>query len=348
MARPFRFPLLAAASGVALIACSDTPTRLTVTQQVSGTDALLIAVHPVNDKIAWASGARGTWVRTTDGGRTWVTGQVAGAESLQFRDVHAFDSLTAYLLSIGNGPDSRIYKTTDGGASWALQFQNPDSAAFFDCFDFWDEDNGLAVSDAVNGEIVIRETTNGGLRWSQIDPTALPSALPGEGSFAASGTCVVARPGGKAWVATKGRILMTSTQGRRWTAVEPPISHGESKGIFSLAFRDAQFGAAFAAEASQKPGENDTLLAVTVDGGVTWSPRTNPPLASGTWAGAHIPGLRALTLVAVGPSGIAWSADDGVTWSKVDTLNYWGLSALAPKVMWAVGAGGRIAKLEIE
>ncbi len=331
-----------------IAACAERPATLTVTQQTSGTDALLVSVSPVNDRVVWVAGTRGTWLRTTNGGSTWVAGQVVGAESLQFRDVHGVDSLTAYLLSIGKGPDSRIYKTTDGGSTWALQLQNPDSAAFFDCFDFWDAQRGLVVSDAIYGELLLLETTDGGANWARVNPLVLPSALPDEGSFAASGTCVITRPGGRAWVATKSRLLMTGNYGRRWSVQELPLTHGESKGIFSLAFRDAQFGAAFAADAGQQTADTDTLLLGTVDGGVTWTPRTNPPLPSGTWAGAHIPGLRALTLIAAGPTGIAWSADDGITWTKVDTLNYWGLGALGPGQIWAVGAGGRIAHLRIE
>lgn len=339
---------LSLAGALALAACRDIPATLTVTPQDSGTDALLIAVSPVNDRIVWAAGAKGTFVRSTDGGRSWRPGQVAGAESLQFRDVHAVDSLTAYLLSIGNGPDSRIYKTTDGGTSWTLQFSNPDSAAFYDCFDFWDGQRGLAVSDGVDGAFVVLQTRDGGATWTRVPPAQLPAAQAGEGSFAASGTCVIARPGGKAWIATKGRVLLTSDYGERWSVVEPPVSAGESRGIFSLAFRDAQFGAAFVGDAGKRTSAGDTLLAVTVDGGITWAPRTNPPLASGVWAGAHVPGVRALTMVAAGPSGIAWSTDDALTWQTADSNSYWGLAALGPTVMWAVGDGGRIAALRFE
>src|SRR5690349_18144373 len=105
------------------IACSRTPQSvgprvITAVDQRSGTNALLIAVSPVDERTVWVSGSGGTWLRTTDGGATWQTGRVAGADSLQFRDVHAVDANTAYLLSIGDGPQSRIYKTTDAGAHW--------------------------------------------------------------------------------------------------------------------------------------------------------------------------------------------------------------------------------------
>ncbi|MGH7551726.1 MAG: WD40/YVTN/BNR-like repeat-containing protein, partial [Longimicrobiales bacterium] len=112
--------------------------------QRSTTDKLLIGISIVNESVVWVSGAGGTWARTTDGGATWRSGVVAGADSLQFRDVHAISATTAYLLSIGEGAQSRVYKTTDGGANWSLQFTNREPRAFFDCFGFWDANSGIA------------------------------------------------------------------------------------------------------------------------------------------------------------------------------------------------------------
>src|SRR5205085_641062 len=83
-------------------------------EQASGTTARLRGVSAVNNNVAWASGANGTCLRTTDAGATWQLLKVPGAEALDFRDVEAFDASTAYLLSIGEGDKSRIYKTTDG------------------------------------------------------------------------------------------------------------------------------------------------------------------------------------------------------------------------------------------
>src|SRR5262245_22426857 len=78
----------------------------------------------VSPRVAWASGTKGTYARTTDGGKSWSVGTVPGAEKLDFRDVEAFGEATAYLLSAGPGDASRIYKTTDGGKTWALQFRS--------------------------------------------------------------------------------------------------------------------------------------------------------------------------------------------------------------------------------
>src|SRR3954463_7835478 len=116
------------------IAVTSSPIQPQHIDQASGTRALLIAVSAVNDNVAWASGDKGTYVRTTDGGASWHAGQVPGADSIQFRDVFATDANNAWVLSIGNGPQSRIYHTTDGGAHRTLQFRNQDPKAFYDCF----------------------------------------------------------------------------------------------------------------------------------------------------------------------------------------------------------------------
>ena len=108
----------------------------TLTPQNSGTTQGLIGVSPVNSRVVWASGRGGTFAVTVDGGQTWRSGVVPGAETLQFRDVQGVNDPVAYLLSIGNGTDSRIYKTTDGGATWTMQFQNQNPDAFYDCFAF--------------------------------------------------------------------------------------------------------------------------------------------------------------------------------------------------------------------
>ena len=77
------------------------------------TNASMRGLSVVDAQVAWASGTGGAVLRTTDGGQSWQARPVAGADSLDFRDIEAFDSLTAYVLSAG--PDGRIYKTVDGG-----------------------------------------------------------------------------------------------------------------------------------------------------------------------------------------------------------------------------------------
>jgi photosystem II stability/assembly factor-like uncharacterized protein len=101
-------------------------------EQSSGVTARLRGISAVNDRVAWASGNGGTIVRTSDGGASWQKLSIPGAEKLDFRDIDAVSADVAYALSIGNGDASRIYKTSDAGKTWTLQFTNTDPKAFFD------------------------------------------------------------------------------------------------------------------------------------------------------------------------------------------------------------------------
>ena len=341
-------PAFAYAS-LSLAACATfggrSSTPPTLTPQQSGTTTLLIAVSAVSDDVAWVAGANRTFLRTTNGGATWTVGQVPApdAPNLQFRDVHAVDASTAYLLSIGNGRDSRIFKTTDAGDSWQTQFVNADTLAFYDCFDFWSPDSGIVVSDAVRGELVVRTTANGGKSWVQVPPTALPRAIEGEGSFAASGTCIVTQPGGHAWIASnKGRVIHTANYGGSWTAVRAPISVSDSVGVVSVSFRDPNNGIAFGGFGATP---SDTLIAVTSDGGATWSVRPRPAMRGGVSGGAYVSaGSRAI--VAAGFTGASYSPDEGRSWVSLDTANYWGIGfAPSGRVGWIVGRGGRVTRL---
>ncbi|MCA1557248.1 MAG: oxidoreductase, partial [Acidobacteria bacterium] len=150
--------------------------------QASGTQVRLRGVSAVSQSVAWASGDKGTYARTVDGGKTWAVGAVTGAAELDFRDVDAFDADTAYLLAIGEGEKSRIYKTTDGGKHWELQFRNSRPEAFFDAMAFWDRDHGMAVSDPVGGRFLIITTSDGGKTWKEMPSAGMPEALPGEGA----------------------------------------------------------------------------------------------------------------------------------------------------------------------
>jgi photosystem II stability/assembly factor-like uncharacterized protein len=332
--------------GIAL-AVAATATGPRWEPQTSGVTARLRGVSAVSDRVAWASGANGTVVRTADGGVTWTKLTVPGAERLDFRDVDAVSESTAYILSIGAGPASRIYKTGDAGAHWTLQFTNDDAKAFFDAMAFWDARHGLAMSDSVDGQFVIVTTADGGATWTRVPAGALPPALANEGAFAGSGTNIAVQRGGKAWIGTgasssKSRILATSDAGAHWTVVDTPVASSASSGIFSVAFRDPRHGLAAGGDYRK---EQDAVenAAGTADGGRTWTPATG--LGGFRSAVASVPHSRA-SWIAVGPQGADWSDDDGRTWTPIagDGFHAFAFSPTG-RVGWGAGERGRIARL---
>jgi photosystem II stability/assembly factor-like uncharacterized protein len=322
------------------------PPRLT--PQSSGTSSRLQAISPVSSRIVWASGTGGTWVVTTDGGTTWRAGVVPGAEALEFRDVEGVSDRVAYLLAAGPGDRSRVYKTGDGGESWTLQFTGADSAAFYDCFAFWSPTRGIAMSDAVNGRFPVIRTANG-QDWVELGDR-MPPAQAGEGAFAASGTCVAVHGDKHAWIATgaaaKARVLATSDGGGSWQAYDTPVVQGSTtSGGISLDFRDARHGILGGGDLAA-PTTTSRNIARSVDGGRTWQPVTATPFPGAVYGLSYVPGLGK-TVVATGPSGAAWSPDEGDQWFSLPGVeNYWAVAFAGPEAGWLVGTDGRILKIE--
>ncbi|MBV9928279.1 MAG: oxidoreductase [Acidobacteria bacterium] len=333
-----------------LIACGAEARAQWVTQ-TSGTTVRLRGVSAVSRSVAWASGAGGTYTRTTDGGRTWQAAQVPGASELDFRDVDAFDADTAYLLAIGTGESSRIYKTNDGGRSWALQFQNRRPAAFYDCMAFWDRSHGLAVSDPVDGRFLVIRTEDGGRTWNEIDAAGMPQALAGEGGFAASGTCVAVGGKSDAWFGTGGesggRVFRSKDGGRTWSASYMPLASGKAAGVFSLSFWNARTGAAVGGDYT-KEREAEGNAALTYDGGRTWQKIDAASRPRGYRSCvAYVPGTRGRTLLATGPSGSDYSTDGGAAWKPLGAEGFHALSVTpAGDAAWAVGENGRVGRLD--
>ncbi|OWK35622.1 WD40/YVTN/BNR-like repeat-containing protein [Fimbriiglobus ruber] len=310
--------------------------------QTIRTDADFRGLCVVSPTVVWVSGTKGTYGRTTDAGKTWSAGTVPGAEKLDFRDVEAFGETTAYLMSAGPGEGSRIYKTTDSGKSWLLQFTNTEPDGFFDAIAFWDDKNGIALSDPVRGRFHLIATTDGGANWKRLDDKNLPPALPNEGAFAASGTCLVTHGENDVWFCTGGakvaRVFHSGDRGQTWSVVEAPIAAGvASAGIFSIAFRDRNRGVIVGGD-YRKPNEAGATGAITTDGGKTWTLIKKPlPFRSCVaWAKDR--------WVAVGTSGSDASTDDGATWEPLGHENDNSVGFTPAGVGWAAGPKGRIAK----
>jgi photosystem II stability/assembly factor-like uncharacterized protein len=315
----------------------------------SGTKARLRGVSAVSREIAWASGSQGTVIKTTDAGQTWTKLVVPDSDKLDFRDIQAFDDRMAYVLSIGPGELSRIYKTVDGGLNWTLHHTNRDSKGFLDAIAFWDADHGLALGDPVDGHYVILATDDGGKTWSKVPDAGMPAALPGEGAFAASGTCLVVQGESNAWFGTGGgaraRVFRSTDRGRTWAVADTPIRAGNpSSGVFGLAFKDARNGLAVGGDYKEEkdPAGN---IAATSDGGKTWKPIPGTPPAGFRSAVAFAPGREGQAVVAVGPSDSDVSRDGGMTWETLETpgfhaIGFGGTSGSG----WAVGEKGLIGR----
>jgi photosystem II stability/assembly factor-like uncharacterized protein len=269
---------------------------------------------------------------------------VPGAEKLDFRDIEAFDANTAYILSIGNGESSRIYKTIDGGATWKLQFTNKDEKAFYDALACWSRSFCLAMSDPVDGRFRILSTVDAGTTWKLEPRFEGPAALEGEAAFAASGTCLIAMPNSAGFLLVSGGSAARVSRGTRrtdggiaWQTFDTPMTKGTSgSGIFSIAMYDKLNGVIVGGNYENSKESKDNL-AFTTDGGKTWTSKTG---LTGYRSGVTYVDKK--TIIAVGPTGSDLSEDGGKTWveSRDAILN--AVAAKGKFAVWGVGPSGGV------
>ncbi len=214
--------------------------------QNSGNRSSIRGIDALDENVAWLSGSGGRYAFTKDGGQTWRTDSVPGADSLDFRDIEIISEDVVFLMSAGPGAKSNIFKTIDGGKNWTLQKRNRFREGFYDGFAFWDKDNAILIGDPVGGAHFLLKTTDGGANWQRIDPQKLAPLAEGEiGGFAASGTTIAVH-GDNVWFATGGKVARvhhSEDRGETWQVYNTPILQGTaSTGIFSIAFRDDLHG----------------------------------------------------------------------------------------------------------
>ena len=297
----------------------------------AGTAADLRALTAVSERVAWASGTAGTWLRTIDGGASWQSGVVPGVTQ-DFRSLVAFSADRALLLTAGS--PARLFRTLDGGKSWTEVFHDDRKEIFFDSMAFGDERRGWAVGDPVEGKFAFIATDDGGATW-RARPG--PPAEKGEAAFAASNSCIRAM-GNELWFATGGtisRVFRSRDGGLTWLASQVPAPVGDTSGLFSLAMRDERFGAVVGGD--YKRPEAPGFFATTADGGATWQVGPLPPgfRSSVAW--------YETTIVVTGPTGTDWTPNGATPFHHLgDGFN---ALAFAGRVGFAVGPAGRVARL---
>ncbi len=267
----------------------------------------------VDDHVVWVSGSNGWIGRSTDGAKQWVFNQLSGFEKLDFRSLYAFDSQNAIIANAGS--PAHILKTSDGGASWKIVYQNNHANAFFDGIDFWNAREGMIYGDPINGHMLLLITTDGGNTWTELPENQRPFLNEGEASFAASGTGIRCYDKSKIVISTGGkssRLFVSGNKGASWTVLTPAILQGESStGIFSVAFRD-KLGVVVGGDYLQDSLKVKHIL-LTHDGGKTWHTPTTPTRGYREC----VEYVSDKILIATGPSSTDVSYNKGEDWQAL-------------------------------
>jgi photosystem II stability/assembly factor-like uncharacterized protein len=319
------------------------------TVQTSGIDSNLrgvSAVYAPDAKgapvpVVWASGSNGVILRSVDAGQSWQRLHVAGGDPLDFRGIVAFNATNAYVMSSGEGEKSRIYKTTDGGETWKLQYTGNRKEIFLDSIACLSEIDCFALSDPIDGKFFLLTTTDGE-HWNPLLSDKMPAALPAEGAFAASNTCLLLF-GEQIFFGTGGpaaRVFHSSDSGRSWDVAETPLAHGNaSSGIFSIASGDGKHVVIVGGD-YKDPKRATAVGAHSPDAGKTWQLFKRQP-------GGFRSGVACddgLLCVAIGPNGedIGGGGVAPAGWKPTDSLDLNAVTILDFKHGWAVGPKGTI------
>lgn len=297
----------------------------------------------VSALVVWASGSNGVILRSGDEGQTWNRLRVAGGDALDFRGIVAFNARTAYVLSSGEGEKSRIYKTTDGGETWNLQYTDKRKEFFLDSLACFSETQCWALGDPLDGKFLLLQT-NEGEHWNPLPGGNRPAALPNEGAFAASNSCLLLS-GEEIFFGTGGpvaRVFHSRDAGRTWTVSETPMAHAKaSSGIFSIA-RAGKKEIVVVGGDYQDPRRASGVAAYSLDEGQTWQ-------LSGQQPGGYRSAVACdgdSRCVAVGPNGedVSVGKVAAAIWKPADSLSLNALAISDGKDGWAVGPQGTIAR----
>jgi photosystem II stability/assembly factor-like uncharacterized protein len=271
----------------------------------------------VSDKIIWVSGSNGTIGKSTDAGKTWEWTRVNGYETKEFRDIEAFDEHTAIIMAVGE--PAVILKTDDGGNKWKPVYTNDSPGMFLDAMEFWNNESGIVIGDPVGGKFFIARTFDGGNNWRPLPYDKLPVADTGEACFAASGTNVRALTRGEACFISGGsrsRFFFKDN-----TIDLPMLSGKQTQGANSIAvwYKRRKIPLVVVAGGDfDQPNLNSGNLAISQDGGRTWSaPKTTP----GGYRSC-VEFISENRIITCGLNGVDISDDKGMNWKNISNAGF--------------------------
>lgn len=260
---------------------------------------------------------------------------------LHFRAI-AHNGTHAFALTIDN-PALLYQLTYDGNqiSSARLVYREEGPGVFYDAIGFWNEKEGIAVGDPINGCLSVIITRDGGNHWVKMDCEFLPPVESGEALFAASNGSLALK-NGQTYVATggsKARVFKSSDKGETWTVFNTPLAQGSPmSGIFSIDQYDRDQLVIYGGDWADQDN-NTNNKAFSRDGGLTWdlmSPNAGPGYRSSV---RFIPGTQEKGLIAAGSKGIAVSHNSGDNWHQISDVSIYTLRFVNDSVAYGGGPG---------
>ena len=226
------------------------------------------SISVVDQNIIFVAGNGNYLYRSLNGGSSWELKNTGLGASGNLFGISATDSLNCWVgwLNSATSTPASVYRTTDGGTNWTLQWSL--AGSFPDGIKMFTPDYGIAIGDPTgNGQpYQFLYTTNGGTNWN-LSPTS-PIAADEYGvinafDFIDTNTIWIGSASTLANAAT-AKIYRT-TNGINGTWLNTAVTGtGGSTGLFyqAIAFTDKNNGMS---------GSSGGDIVKTTDGGATWT-----------------------------------------------------------------------------
>ena len=281
------------------------------------TSTLLLDVASAGQRLV-AVGQRGHIIYSDDQGKSWTQAKVPTRQLLTA--VYFVDATHGWAV----GHDAQILATTDGGATWVLQFEDPERE--LPLIDVWFEN--LEQGFAVGAYGTLLETSDGGQSWDDVG-----DVLDNEDG-AHLNSIIKVKDAGLVIAAEMGLIFRSADNGLTWETIDPPydgslfgalpLMQSRSLLVFGLrgsVFRSTDFG--------------DSWQQITLPG------NGSEPFNFGLAGASSLPDG---SVVLVGNGGsVAVSHDDGLTFDVINMPDRQPLSSVVAGPdgqLITVGQGG--------
>ncbi len=201
----------------------------------------------------YAVGDGGTFMKTTDGGASWmvniwINGGGSTNSNYDLYDAHFFDMNTGVAV----GQNGKIVRTTDGGLNWDILDPSGATGTYYDVF-FVNTTLGYACGAT---SVDMWKTTDAGLTWT--GPIVVPATA--YSVYAVDEDTIYHG-------STSGNFRRSTDAGATWTT----INVGISSSLWGMNFTDPFNG--WVSGTGNNP-------AYTTDGGLTWTVTAASPTAS--------------------------------------------------------------------
>lgn len=303
-----------------------------------------------SQKVIWASGSKGSIVKSVNGGESFEWLQLKGYESRDFRAIHAWNENEVVIVAVA--APAIILKTMDGGVHWKKVYENTDTSMFLDAIAFKNATEGTVIGDPINDTIFMLHTKDRGANWERTKGSYWKSNVnKGEAFFASSNSNL-------AYLNNKIVFISGGIKSRLWIdglAMDIPIIQGtNSSGANSLSISPNLNQIIIAGGDFSKPAElNNNFVKLNR---FKYPNTTNKHLSKNAYfwklenSVSKLNGYKSSLvflnnnwIIATGTSGVDFSMNKGKKWEKISNESFHVVQCQPnKKAAFFAGSGGRI------